>query len=127
MWASYWYVSRNGMAEIPPSVPFYKWKNKPGDPPKLWKGHWGKFYSNKPEEGCKTGIPRIMMPDEFWEDYAKLYPSGHAEDPTPKAAAPSTWQESKHGYFLIRGKLFFKHPNGITYEATGVDSFPPIS
>ena len=127
MWASYWSVSPNGTAEMPPSVPFSKWMKKQGDPPKFWKGHWGKFFSNKPEEGCRTGIPRITLPDEFWNDYARLYPSGHKEDPTPKAVcAPGLrWEEGKHGYFSFKGAVYFRHPNGITYEATGVDSFPP--
>ena len=142
MWAAYWAASRNGTQGIPSAPPsgfpfssfgkkwaaFVKrWRlHNGGDMPKFWKGYWGKFYSDKAEEGRRNGIPDTSLPEQFWEEYTERFPDGHWEDPTPTVGANGRWVEGKHGYFLVGGQLCYKHPDGNTYEANGVDRFPPI-
>ena len=141
MWEAYWAYSQNGKISLPASVPrrlsrfdkrwtdaVRRWKERHNDNvPKLWKGYWGKFM-NDPKP-LYTSMD--TLPDAFWLEYLERHPDGHWEDETHPDSAPAPWTpggngEDKHGYWLIKGRLCFKHKNGITYEATGVDAFPPM-
>ena len=66
--------------------------------PRDWPGYWLRSDGTKP-----TG-----QPINNW-----------AKDVHP-------WQSDRHGYFLGKHGLSYRHPNGITYRATGTDVFPPI-
>lgn len=147
MWAAYWALSPDGTAGIPASAPFAlpdapealrkawallvkQWRGSgEKETPKFWKGYWGKFISDKAEEGRRNGIPDVRLGERFWEEYAARHPDGHWEDPSAQTDVKSElplghmWEEGKHGYVLIRGQLCFRHPNGNTYPATGVDQF----
>ena len=90
-------------------------------PPKFWKSYWGKFYDDKGPEGCK--FPNITLPEEFWDEYFEKHPNGHDEDETESVQPQHCWDDSKHGYWMIKGQLCYKHPNGRVYLATGVDEF----
>ena len=127
MWAAYW---RLGLKEMPGGVPKGRWRkrklaeNAPRDldddePPKFWKGFWGRFMDDK----YPPQTP--WLPDAFWNEYFRRHPSGHTEKPKGRPIKDAKWDPSKHGYYLVRGALRFKHPNGHMYDATGVDVFPP--
>ena len=122
-----------------------KWKSDHGSVPKVWKAYWGKFMTDsKPFD-----MEGNALPDEFWIEYLRNHPDGHWEDDTPGDGTAPPWTagrgfgdgirdsrlgddrlgdraEDKTGYYLIKGRLCFKHKNGMTYSATGVDSFPPM-
>lgn len=76
---------------------------------------------------CPSGAVDRSLPSS-WRDYWRQSPDGtlvsHPKPPFGPRAEPS--DEGRYGYFLVNGALRFKHPNGVTYAATGVDSFPPI-
>ena len=62
-----------------------------------------------------------------WEWYWRTSPDGTllSRQWAPYAPAPECGFDPRvHGYCLINGALHYKHPNGVTYRATGVDRFP---
>jgi hypothetical protein len=138
MWEAYWACSDQGRLPLPASVPYKlacfdkrwadavrKWKDRHGGLPKVWKAYWGKFMT----DSRPFDMEGNTLPDEFWLEYLRNHPDGHWEDETqgpPQPWTPVQREEDKTGYYLIRGRLCFKHKNGITYEATGVDAFPPM-
>ena len=140
MWGAYWAYSEKGRLPLPASVPYRlsrfdkrwsdavrKWKNDHGSLPKVWKAYWGKFMTDLKQPG--GGFEEVnVLPDEFWLEYLQNHPDGHWEDDTECIAPPWSGDrvEDRTGYYLIRGSLYYRHQNGMTYAATGVDSFPPI-
>ena len=68
-------------------------------PPCMWNGYWKRSDGTEP-----TNTAAHVA---FWDK-----PSGR-------------WQERLHGYFLVKGALCYKHPDGMVYAARGVDEFPP--
>lgn len=79
---------------------------------------------------CPASFVDLSRPPQ-WEDYWKTSKNGHAPLPNAKLVGNwckdvHPWQEEKHGYFLGKEGLFYRHPNGRVYPASGVDSFPPI-
>jgi hypothetical protein len=140
MWGAYWFYSKEGTLPLPATVPYRlsvfdkgwadavrRWKGLHGGVPKIWKAYWGKFMTDsKPLD-----MEGATLPDEFWLEYLHKHPDGHWEDETNNDLPPVPWTpgpraEDRTGYYLIRGKLCYRHTNGVTYEATGVDSFPPM-
>jgi hypothetical protein len=144
MWGAYWAHSRGGTLPLPASVPYQlsdpehrkrwadaarRWRRDSGGVPKVWKAYWGKFSEGPEGQSRPFDMRGQELPDEFWAEYLETHPDGHwqcggGEGP----AAP--WQsgpreEDRVGYYLIKGRLCYKHKNGVTYDATGVDSFPP--
>ena len=143
MWAAYWARSRDGTAQLPASLPWRlseaqsgqggaysaaarRWRQAHGGAlPKIWKGHWGKFFVE--------GQPRVggdEMGDDFWSEYVRRHPDGQWEDPTPTSGmcdAGKGWDarrgqagDDKCGYIMIRGVLYYRHPTnlGILYRPT---------
>lgn len=146
MWGAYWRASRDGEAGVPARMPavlrngakgWFPFARRcreacQGELPSFWKGYWGKFCTDRGGGWQNSGIPSVSLPDEFWEEYMERFPEGHGGGGAPQAASQPTGtghgegggDTGKHGYVLISGNLCYKHPNGLTYEASGVDSFP---
>ena len=145
MWGAYWRASRDGRAEIPARLPVVLQNGAKGwfpfvkrcraayggELPKFWKGYWGRVYGDRAQQGGSGATPHASavqssISDGFWEEYMERFPEGHGEDQGAQGGggAADGWDGSKHGYVLISGCLCYKHPNGLTYEANGVDCFP---
>ena len=131
IWGVYWRMYPDGTQEMPATVPRAVWMrhcrenemDPETEPPRFWRGYWGQFAPH-------FGGARLS--EDFWERYLAMNPKGHGElrvgdyNSTYERPARGAWDDSKHGYFMINGSLRYKHPNGVTYAATGVDTFPPV-
>ena len=79
---------------------------------------------------CPSGFVDLTTPSH-WAEYWRRSPDGTALPASARLVGnwcrdEPPWQEGKHGYFMRKEGLFYKHPNGATYRASGVDEFPPV-
>ena len=75
---------------------------------------------------CPSGLVDRSSPGSwasFWEQSPDGSLLSHPRPPWGPRYEASP-DEGRFGYFLVNGALRFKHPNGLTYAATGVDAFP---
>ena len=77
-------------------------------------------------------VPSGMVdrsPRSSWAHYWRSSPDGTLLSLPKTPWAPtqdSSFDPRVHGYCLLNGALHYKHPNGVTYRAAGVDAFPPV-
>ena len=75
---------------------------------RFWKGYYNDTKNSEP-------------PSAFWRQFHSLYPQGLPEDPTPRVYN-NEWDDSKHGYWRVNGRLQFRHPDGTIFtDVTGAD------
>ena len=106
LWEVLWQIDPKGMMAMPART-----RNR-GREIQFWKG---------------MGVEDIAcdeLPREFWTVYWRKFPAGHPQDPSPRQyVSPSEWDPTKDGYYIVNGRLQFRHQGRIYPDATGIDSF----
>ena len=104
LWEKLWELDPKGELPMPLKIKSYKqllyfWRDKTS----------------------RRDIDRVAL--EFWKEYVSLFPGGGDDEYYGKH---SSWDDRKRGYWSVRKRLEFRHPNGQVYlDASGLDSFPP--
>jgi len=90
MWDAMWDVNPNGELEMPQEV------RTEGMSIRFWKNHWFKFQKDLK---FSKAFPKKLG----------LWRCRHREDPTERVQ--HTWDDQKHGYWQVNGRLQYRSPN----------------
>lgn len=103
LWDSLWEADPKGELGMPRE---YRWN---GQTTRFWKCY-------QTDEANNKGLPPAV-----WRAFHSKFPQGLKEDPTPRVY-DNDWDDSKHGYWRVNGRLQYRHPSGQIYtDVTGAD------
>ncbi len=105
MWDTLWQAGPKGTIELPAEITAGCGPRIP-----LWKNHWFKLH----KDDKKTHAPPVVA-RKYWS----VFPQGHTEPTVFEARPKSEWDDQKHGYWNVGGRLQYRSADGKVH--LGVD------
>lgn len=107
MWETLWELDAAGTMEMPAETMMN------GRRVQFWKNHWFKLAQQTSPEKAATSRPTRpkRLPARFWRQYWSRFPQGHKEDPTERVYPERAWDDRRHGYWRVDGKLQYRSPD----------------